>query len=301
METHPFEDFHFRHVIAEQLNYGLCAHVYRAICSSDGSVWAARVVLAKRYVDSPQSAIARAAELFAEDDNFCVCKAMYIKESRDNMGRRIELYDFMPGEAIIDHMGKNFAGFSLEVCRNLVPQLARAIHRMHTEVRAVHGDLKPDNILVSSKNLASATLKLADWDMLVVVDDVEGELMYPHGTQIYQSPEQRRGTPMGAGVSSPDVLFRSEMYTVGMVLYSFFTGGMYKRFHHDFCMAKLTDRVDGDIEATTMIDRLLRTDPKERWTAEQLEDCYWMRRARRARSARSARSSPTSTEESATE
>lgn len=90
-------------------------------------------------------------------------------------------------------------------------QIASALDHIHSR-HLLHCDLKPDNILVTSDE----TVKLVDFGITVDLGQegalADGELV---GTYAFCSPEQVSGTPLD---------HRSDLYSLGVVLYLLITG-----------------------------------------------------------------------------
>lgn len=102
--------------------------------------------------------------------------------------------------------------FSWETTIQYGLQLASALHCAH-QAGIIHRDLKPANLLIASEG----KLKLSDFglarDIAASGITAEGRAL---GTFAYMSPEMIRGTP--------PVSHKSDLYSMGCVLYEFLTG-----------------------------------------------------------------------------
>jgi eukaryotic-like serine/threonine-protein kinase len=98
---------------------------------------------------------------------------------------------------------------ALRIARQICAGLAAA-----HEVGVIHGDIKPQNIIVEP----AGGLKIMDFGNAHLTDErgmtVTGTVI---GTLGYMSPEQARGLPLN---------FRSDIYSTGIVLYEIFTGSL---------------------------------------------------------------------------
>lgn len=106
----------------------------------------------------------------------------------------------------------------------LLFQLCGALQAAHQK-GIVHRDLKPSNLMVVDPDTPYETVKVMDFGLAKLVDDDVGMNMYHKaqetgadfavGTPGYISPEQVRGDDIG---------YRSDLYSVGVILYELLTG-----------------------------------------------------------------------------
>jgi hypothetical protein len=93
----------------------------------------------------------------------------------------------------------------LEIARQLCAGLAAAHAR-----GILHRDLKPDNVMLDGQG----QVRVTDFGLAALKDSVSGDEVRS-GTPAYMSPEQLRGR---------EVTVRSDVYSLGLVLYELFTG-----------------------------------------------------------------------------
>jgi serine/threonine protein kinase len=125
--------------------------------------------------------------------------------------------ELVVGNSVADLLdqGKQFA---VEEAVNVVAQIADALQMVH-DVGLVHRDIKPSNIMLTVGNDSHGCPKLLDFGLVKVVEGAAqrtatGETV---GTPAYMSPEQCKGDKLDA---------RSDVYSLGCVLYEMITGKM---------------------------------------------------------------------------
>ncbi len=148
----------------------------------------------------------------------------------------------------------------LEDTIDVMVQLARALAFLHTH-HIVHGDLKPQNIVISQRQ--PLHLKLIDFGLATVGSEPGGAQL--RGTVPYISPEQLRGEQPGPA---------SDLYAIGVIVFRLLTG----RFPFEAESEALTLRARLEQEAPSLLKyaprisvsladivaRLLRRNPDER-------------------------------------
>ncbi|HEY7216037.1 MAG TPA: protein kinase [Thermoanaerobaculia bacterium] len=130
-------------------------------------------------------------------------------------GRPYLAMELVEGETLLDHCHSTQA--PLRDRLRLFLAVLEAVGYAHASA-VVHRDLKPGNILVSARGEP----KLLDFGIArLLADAADGEAtettVAPHRamTPAYASPEQVRGAPVGT---------RSDIYSLGVVLYELLTG-----------------------------------------------------------------------------
>jgi serine/threonine-protein kinase len=89
-------------------------------------------------------------------------------------------------------------------------QLAEALEYAHRR-GVIHRDIKPSNIMITSDGRA----KITDFGIAKLADSAMTQTHMRMGTPAFMSPEQVSGTPLD---------FRSDIFSLGSVLYWMFTG-----------------------------------------------------------------------------
>jgi len=157
--------------------------------------------------------------------------------------------------------------FSEKQVRNWLVQITLALRYLHTKVRVLHRDIKPQNIFMTSNNL----LKLGDFGISKILSNENDFASTQIGTPINICPEMVSGQPYD---------FKSDIWSLGCVTY-------------EMCCQKPAfyapslDEIMNNIKAaryapipsmytktlSDLIRVMLKVDPKGRPTAYQLATC----------------------------
>jgi predicted Ser/Thr protein kinase len=116
--------------------------------------------------------------------------------------------EYVDGEDLASlhrRIGRLPAHKGLEIARQLCAGLAAAHAR-----GILHRDLKPENIMLDGQG----QVRVTDFGLAALKDSVSGDEVRS-GTPAYMSPERLRGR---------EVTVRSDVYSLGLVLYELFTG-----------------------------------------------------------------------------
>ncbi len=122
--------------------------------------------------------------------------------------------EFVEGGSIGDWLSKQ-GKFSIGDSLHVILASAHALQHAH-ELKLIHRDIKPDNILLTKKGV----VKVADLGLAKATDDDLGltKTGTGAGTPFYMAPEQARDVKHVDG--------RSDIYSLGCMLYVFLTGEM---------------------------------------------------------------------------
>ena len=185
----------------------------------------------------------------------------------DNIVRAISFYrgktpllilEYIAGPTLRHLLKSEPRGMDLAQMADLAEQISRGLQFAHTcpmpngSIGVIHRDIKPANILLSSRGVA----KLSDFGLVRSQNDTflnTGVL----GTHVYMSPEQEK--------DSHDVSEKTDIYSLGIVLYEMITG---IRPHRG---QAITDfRPETDKGLVELIESCLAHNAAERPTADQL-------------------------------
>ncbi|WP_240359787.1 serine/threonine-protein kinase [Pyxidicoccus trucidator] len=214
-----------KYELLERLGSGGMAVVYRALYTAAPGV--TKPVVIKRVLGT-----------YAEDPAFV---QMFLNEARISVGLShgniVQVFDFgqvdneyfLAMELVDGHTlarvlkaakAKGLGGIPVPLAVGIALEMCRGLHHAHTRLDAkgeplgvVHRDLSPDNVLLSYEG----EVKLTDFGIAKarLKGRPETEVGIVKGKYIYFSPEQARGETLDA---------RSDIYTVGTVLYQMLCG-----------------------------------------------------------------------------
>jgi len=134
-----------------------------------------------------------------------VCRVYDIGEVEGVPYISMEYVDGEDLSSLLMRIGRLPADKALETARKLCSGLAAAHDR-----GVIHRDLKPQNIMINKRG----EVVIMDFGLAAIADQLSGAEVR-NGTPAYMAPEQLKG----AGVTA-----RSDIYSLGLVLYELFTG-----------------------------------------------------------------------------
>lgn len=198
--------------------------------------------------------------------------------------------DLICGGELFDHLIRNGAYSEADAAR-LLREVGSALAFLHG-INVVHGDLKPENLMLSSENPLSAVIKLVDFGSAHITDK---ESPYYEGT----ITEVTAHTP---GYAPPEVVDKQrkranlcpsvDMFAVGVILYVMLCGAHPFDLEGNATNEELNERVlskhgpplrNSPItshlsdSAIDLIEKLLHPNPNKRLTAQQMLNHPWVR------------------------
>lgn len=201
------------------------------------------------------------------------------------------ILDLVQGGEMFDHLIENGPYSEADAAR-LVREVASALAFLHG-IGVVHGDLKPENLMLSSENSSDAVIKVVDLGCAQVVDDKSP----------FYNADVRRSITNTPGYSPPEVLMDNryrpaslepsvDMFALGVIVYIMLTGVHPFDVTGDAHIDEMNRRVRSkkapplrnssitkhlSPSAIELIEKLMRWDPKKRITALELLNDPWVR------------------------
>jgi eukaryotic-like serine/threonine-protein kinase len=168
--------------------------------------------------------------------------------------------EYVDGESLRDVLDRS-SGVRLRRGLEWAGQVCEALAEAHAQ-GVVHRDLKPENILIDR----SGEIKVMDFGIARSLEAAGTRTGAPMGTPAYMSPEQAEGKTVDG---------RSDIYSLGLVMYEMFTGG--HAFHGEAPVVLLSKQINesppppGKVEPylpgflDQAIEKCLAKDPNERF------------------------------------
>jgi serine/threonine-protein kinase len=246
-------------LIDKELGSGAMGTVYRATYEKTGQQVALKVMIAGLGTsDTAHARFEREGEILKQLNHPNIVKLFGVGRSH---GTRYYAMEYIQGEPM-DKVFQRRGRFPWEEVASIARQLCGALQHAH-EQGIIHRDLKPSNLMM----LPDGTIKLTDFGIAKDLDVTQlTAANCTVGTAAYMSPEQCRG--------DKSMTFKSDLYSLGVVLYEFVAGR--KPFTAEVPMEMFLLHIKGKFERPsrhvmdipvwfdTLICQLLEKKPEQR-------------------------------------
>jgi serine/threonine-protein kinase len=249
-----------RYELVECLGDGSYGWVWRAQRLSDGAIVAVKIPKAQ---GKRNDELAEGSPLVGQPSHPCVVDVYWMgRVPPEREWYAIEM-EYFPSVTLAQLLDKGEEGFvaSYDKLLAVFEQVLEGCAHLH-RVGMSHGDIKPQNILVSAERV-----KLTDFGSSVLPEDMYARTRENGGTILYSAPEI-----VGATLATRDnsARFLSDIYSLGVLLYHLVTARLPHETlsqvarHVPFPRAReVNSSVSQPLDE--FIDRCLRVAPEERW------------------------------------
>lgn len=249
-----------RYELVECLGDGSYGWVWRAQRLADGAIVAVKIPKAQ---SKRNEELAEGSPLIGQAAHPCVVDVYWmgrVPPEREWYAIEMEYFPSITLAQLLD-MGEEGFVASYDRLLGVFEQVLEGCAHLH-RVGMSHGDIKPQNILVSADHV-----KLTDFGSSVLPEDMYARTRENGGTILYSAPEI-----VGASMSTRDRTsrFLSDIYSLGVLLYHLVTA----RLPHD-TLSQVARHVPfaraREINSSVcqplddFIDRCLKLEPEQRW------------------------------------
>jgi serine/threonine protein kinase len=285
LPTHNFklEDVY---QLQEILGEGAFAKVYRATRRGDSSSVALKAIHQRSYQRDDFERESNALSILSQPGHSNICRLYDQHQDGDKFYLAMEL---IGGGEVFEHLIQKGA-FSEQDASKFLRQFAEALSYIHAK-GLVHGDLKPENLMMDSWDQDTAQLKVVDFGSTVLAEENQNDnLKRSHiGRTVAYSPPEVHDA-VGQHHPTPAV----DMFAAGCIIYCILTGShpfdptgqaseqeiveailnSSTEFPEDFFF---DDRIAGlSQSAIDVMRKLLHPNPNERMTSEKLQRHPWV-------------------------
>jgi len=255
--------------VGQQLGSGNFAVVKEITRKSDGRKFALKII-DKEKVGDMEDAVQTEVDILRSINHPNIIKLYEVQDEKKKMNLVMEL---ATGGELFDRIIERGTYTEADAAK-LVGDLCNALAYLHAK-GIVHRDLKPENLIYASP-ASDAPIKLADFGLAKVVSE-KAIMQTACGTPGYVAPEILQNTGFGIEV---------DMWSVGVILYILLCG--FPPFYEEEMPALFKQIMSGRYDypspwwdniskdAKDLVDKLLKVDPRQRFTAEQVLKNKWI-------------------------
>ncbi|CAL9699139.1 unnamed protein product [Knipowitschia caucasica] len=181
--------------VLEKLGEGVYGEVFKCIHKEKGNIVAVKHI--KRHEDSASAMLQELTALQAleglDPDFNLINLNDWFQSKNGDFFMEFEMLD----QSVFDLMTKRDSSFSLSEIRPMARDMLVALKGLRT-VGVIHTDIKPDNIMLVDHKNKPFKVKLIDFGVAVLKEQVEiGEMLQPAA---YRSPEVTLGLPITGAI-----------------------------------------------------------------------------------------------------
>lgn len=249
-----------RYELVECLGDGSYGWVWKALRLADGAIVAVKIPKAQ---GKRNEELAEGSPLVGQSPHACVVDVYWMGRVPPEREWYVIEMEYFPSLTLAQMLDRGDEGFVASYAHLLAvyEQVLEGCAHLH-RVGMSHGDIKPQNILVSAERV-----KLTDFGSSVLPEDMYARTRENGGTILYSAPEV-----VGATLASREstARYQSDIYSLGVLLYHLVTA----RLPHDtlsqvarhvpFARAR---EVNSSVcqALDEFIDRCLKLASEERW------------------------------------
>ncbi len=206
-----------RYKILGLIGRGGMGNVYKAEDVNDGKLYALKTLHADQTSEQAWRRFQKEAQAASVLDHPTLVKVHALGTL--NQRQPFFIMDYVDGRTLAQRL-KESGPLSIDQALDIFIQLSSGLAYAHRN-SVIHRDLKPSNILLVESDESTELVKIVDFGIAKLLDDIESDTEQltrtgdTFGTPFYMSPEQC----LGARVDH-----RSDIYSLGCVLYESLTG-----------------------------------------------------------------------------
>nr|AZI15635.1 UNC-22 [Auanema rhodensis] len=254
--------------IHEEIGTGAFGVVHRCTERATGNTFAAKFVMTPHEADKDT--------VRKEINTMSVLrhpKLINLHDAFDDQNEMVMIYEFMSGGELFERVADDSNKMSEEEAIEYTRQVCKALCHMH-EMNYVHLDLKPENIMFTTKK--SNELKLIDFGLTAHLDP-RNSIKVTTGTAEFAAPEVLNGQNVG---------YYTDMWSVGVLAYILTSGLSPFGGSTDDDTMRNVKNCDWNMDDTAFssiseegkdfIRKLLQSDPANRLTIHQALEHPWL-------------------------